>query len=264
MATNEAPDQSSQTQPAGFELEQVDVYSKYILRTPLEIMFILRSMQKRGSMATIYFNGGRSFFLTCILGFSGDDKYLVLDASIDKELNREAAEASRLILNANLDTVKIQFGLTGLRQTTFNGKFAFLAPIPDSLLRLQRREYFRLENSYSDPVRCLVPDAKGLESTELILFDISGGGLSLKVPKEKVEVFKTGALFRNCRLYIPEEPAIFVDLCVRNSIITARKDGHEYLRIGCEFVNLPGTRLNLIQRYITKVERERKSKMAGL
>lgn len=266
MSPNEAPQQEQLEKPS-FELEQEGAYSKYMLSAPLDILFILRSMHKRGCMATAYFNHGKSFFLTWIISIGRDEKSIILDLGSDKETNREALKADRLILSANLDSVKIQFALNGLRETTYEGEPAFLATIPDKLLRLQRREYFRLETSLTNPVRCEVfPTGEdgSAQAMNLVLLDISGGGLSLMAPSEAADYFKTGTLLSNCRLQIPEESVIQVNLCVRSAFSMMSRKGSEYFRVGCEYINLSGARLNMIQRYITKVERERKARESGL
>ena len=54
------------------------------------------------------------------------------------------------------------------------------------------------------------------------------------------------------------------NLIVRNAFDVTTKTGNHHLRVGCEYVNLPGTRLTMIQRYITRVERERKARMSGM
>jgi hypothetical protein len=55
-----------------------------------------------------------------------------------------------------------------------------------------------------------------------------------------------------------------VNLCVRKVSQQETRGGLPYLRIGCEFTSLPGTRLAQIQRYITRMERERKARESGL
>ncbi|MGO4469960.1 flagellar brake protein, partial [Pseudoduganella sp. RAF53_2] len=35
-------------------------------------------------------------------------------------------------------------------------------------------------------------------------------------------------------------------------------------RLGCQFVDIPRSALNAVQRYITKLERERNARIAGL
>lgn len=262
MSSNSAPQQPD-SPASGFELEQADRYGKYMLSTRLEVLFVLRTMIKRGCMATVYFNQGRSFFLTCLLALGSDERSLLMDIGSDEASNREALQATRLIVTTSLDSVKIQFALPGLRETSCAGRPAFLAAVPETLLRLQRREYFRLEMPLADPVRCQVPIRVGdgsAHALDLILLDISGGGLSLMVPTGAAAHFEAGTVYPDCRLEIPGENVIAVTLGVRNSFTIIPRTGQEYLRVGCEFINLPGTRLTMIQRYITRIERERKAR----
>lgn len=258
----------SAPQATGFELEQVDLYGRYMLSTPIEVLFVLRSMLKRGCMATVYFNQGHSFFLTWLLAISRDERELFLDIGSDEAINRDALKSKRLIVTASLDNVKIQFILHDLREASFEGRPAFHATIPEALLRLQRREYFRLETSPAEPLHCRIPVRTADEPThalDLSLLDISGGGVSLLVPAEMAEHFRTGAFYADCRLDIPGESVIAATLCVRSSfLVVPRTGGPEYLRAGCEFVNLPGMRLTAIQRYITRIERERKARQSEL
>ncbi|MBS1189604.1 MAG: hypothetical protein H6R10_1396 [Rhodocyclaceae bacterium] len=266
MSPNDTPPEQG-TEIAGFELEQFDIYSNYMLSTSVEILFVLRSLIKRGCMATVYFDHGKSFFLTWVLALGKDEKSLVLDMGSDEAVNRKALTANRLIVTSNLDNVKIQFALTGLQEASFEGKPAFLAALPQALLRLQRREYFRLETPLTTPVRCEIPvsgEGSAATTLTLVLLDISGGGLSLMAPTDVASAFKTGTLFSNCRLQIPNESVIAINLCVRNAFPVMNRGGQEYYRVGCEYVNLSGARLNMIQRYITQVERQRKARTNGL
>ena len=78
------------------------------------------------------------------------------------------------------------------------------------------------------------------------------------------EHFSPGSIFQDCRLEIPEEGFVPVNLCVKKMSAQDNRSGQTFLRIGCEFLNLPGARLAQIQRYITRIERERKARDAGL
>ena len=76
--------------------------------------------------------------------------------------------------------------------------------------------------------------------------------------------FSLGELFTECRLEIPGESVLSVNLRVREVLKIETVNGDHQLRLGCEFVGLPGTRLAMIERYITKLERERKARESGL
>lgn len=263
MSSTDEPIQQDSDQPPVFELEHVDVYAQYLLTTPAEIVFVLRSMIKHGAMATVYFNHGKSFFMTMVLGLAGDEKGLYLDLGSSPEVNRLALGSDRLIVTTMVDSVKVQFVLKGLSQSTYENRNAFFSPLPESLLRLQRREYFRLETPIARPLLCQIK-AMGPndvpKSLELPLLDISGGGIGLKAAVDQLEFFEPETVFKNCRLALPEEGTIEVDLCVRSVAKMDAKAKQPYLRVGCEFQNLSGRNLMIIQRYITRIERERKAK----
>ena len=53
-------------------------------------------------------------------------------------------------------------------------------------------------------------------------------------------------------------------IVVRSVFESVTRTGVKSKRAGCEFVKLPGSMLTLIQRYIIKVERERKARESGL
>jgi len=261
------PDTDNNENNTSFELEQVDIYGQYMLTSRTEILFILRSLSKFGVLATVYFDHNKSFLLTTILDVVDAKNEIILDPGSDAEVNRRALQADHLVVTGSLDKVKIQFRLKGLRACTHEGRPAFSASFPDALLRLQRREYFRLETPIANPIRCYLVatlENGAPQPFDFPLLDISGGGISLMAPLNAMEIFAVGTLFQNCRIDLPGEGPIVVNLCIRGVFRVMPRNGNEYLRIGCEFINLPNGRLTLIQRYITRVERERKAKLSGM
>ena len=139
MPDTDAPP-ASDGLPNGFELEQTDVFSKYLLHSRAEILSILRTLIQKGAMITVHFDQGQSFLLTSMLALSADQRSFVLDIGSDEEMNKRAQRADRLILTTVLEKVKIQFSLTGLAPSQYDGHPAFIATLPETLLRLQRRE----------------------------------------------------------------------------------------------------------------------------
>lgn len=263
MAESQA---AAEPQNAIFEYDQVDVYGKYMLHSRAEILFVLRSMEKKSAMTTVYFDHGNAFFLTTVLHVDDAAGRIVLDYGSDEQVNQKALKTDRLLCTATLDRVKVQFSLTGLTLGKFDSRPAFTAAVPTAMLRLQRREYFRLETPQANPIICRAQanrDDGSSFTLNLPLVDISGGGVGLMTPLDAEMYCKIGTLFSNCRMDIPEEGVLQVNLVVRSVFRVRARNGQEHLRIGCEFVNLPGNRMNMIQRYITKVERERKTKLAG-
>lgn len=253
--------------PHRFELEQSDDYSKFLLYSKTEILFVIRSLIQKGAMVTVYFDQGRSFLLTSLLALGPDNSEFILDLGSDHEMNNRALAADKLIFSTAIDKVKIQFSLNKLAEASYEGRPAFRGALPETLLRLQRREYFRLSTPIASPIKCTVPMQRADGSALVVeapLLDISGGGVGLMVHPEQAGLYAAEMTFDDCKISLPDEGVLVTTLRVRNAFEVTAKNGAHYVRVGCEFVELQGSRLTLIQRYITRVERERKARMSGL
>jgi c-di-GMP-binding flagellar brake protein YcgR len=247
------------------ELEARDAHGQYLLHSQTEIRFVLRDVLNKGCMLTVYFDMGQSFFLTSLLDVNPNG--IVLDYGSDENVNQRALRAPRLICTTSVDRVKVQFALAGLRTVQFEGRPAFASALPAELLRLQRREYFRVSTPIAKPLCCELPihAGEGEESIlQLPLLDISAGGLGLMANTGQVAFFDSGRVFESCVLPLPEEAPIRLTLRVRNVFEVTNRVGSRYIRVGCEYLDVLGLPLNHIQRYITRLERERKARENGL
>jgi c-di-GMP-binding flagellar brake protein YcgR len=250
--------------PAATAILSDDEYSKFLLRHKNEILPVLRGLITHVSQVTMFFNEGRDMVLTSIVRL--DDDAMVLDLGPNSELNRKALEAAKLFCITQLDKVKIQFLLRGLSLTDDGGRQAFKTALPETVLRLQRREYFRLALPITRPLSMLVP-MKQLDGTQktldLQVGDLSGGGLAIVNLPLTVQI-EIGMEFQGCRLDLPEVGLITTGLRVCSLMDTRSRGGATLHRAGCEFFNLPGPQATLIQRYIIKIERERKARESGM
>lgn len=250
-----------------FEIDHPDEYAQYFLSTPREISFYLNMLVKRATLVTAHLNEGVQFFLTSLVALNEESGELFIDPSQVAALNAESLRARQITLVANLDRVKIQFRINGLRESQHDGRPALSAKTPNNILRLQRREFFRLEPPLASPIGCQIAIERPSGGTQTIdpkVTDISGGGVSLTTPTTLSEACQPGTLFKDCRLDIPGEGVLLVNLRIKKAIEISANSGIHHLRIGCEFVGLPGTRLAMIERYITRIERERKARDSGL
>ena len=239
-------------------------YAQYMLRSKSEIAFVLRSLLDHVSQITIFFNEGKDLLLTTLVAVESDQ--ILLDLGASSETNRKALTVERLFCVASLDKVRVQFLLRGLKPATFEDRPAFSAAYPSDLLRLQRREFFRLTMPIMRPLKCQIPITEAETGNNFIVdvnvVDISGGGLAIALP-DGVD-FDVDKEFANCRIELPEVGMLTTTLKVRNQFEITLRSGGRVRRAGCEFVKLPGPMLTLVQRYIIKVERERKARESGM
>jgi len=250
-----------------FEIDHPEEFGRYFLDNRREVGFYLDLLQKRSCLVTAYVDKGEQFFLTAIVAVDPENRQISIDPPPAEALKVAALSARKLTLVANLDHVKMQWRLSGLQEATGLERSALSAGMPGMLLRLQRREFFRLEPPITQPLHCgvVVESELGAASTfDLKVSDISGGGVCVNAPTDMADDFRPNALFRNCRLDIPGEGVLLVNLRVRKAVEFSALEGRHHLRVGCEFVSLPGTRLAMIERYITRIERERKARDSGL
>lgn len=251
-----------------FEIDHREDYAQYFLSNPREISFYLNLLAKRGSLVTAHIDAGKLFFLTAILAVDEEKGEILIDPAQAETLNSAARVAHQMTLIAKLDHVKIQLRLPGLRESERDGRRALSTDIPRTMLRLQRREFFRLEPPLGSPVGCLVafdnPTSGNAKTFEPKVADISGGGISLTAPTSLADACQPETLFKDCRLDLPGEGVLLVNLRVKKMVEISANTGIHTLRIGCEFVGLPGTRLAMIERYIARIERERKARDSGL
>lgn len=238
-------------------------YAQYILRSKAEVLFVLRSLLDAVSQVTIFFNEGKEMLLTTLVAL--EDDAVVLDFGASSETNRKAQEAEKLFCVAVHEKVRIQFLLRGLKRIEYKGRPAFRAALPDEVLRLQRREFFRLTTPIARPLKCLIPfgDSEGtVQMMDMNVVDISGGGLALALPEGVT--FETGAEFPNCKVDLLEVGTVTATLKIRNQFEITLRSGGRVRRAGCEFIKIAPAMLNLVQRYIIKVERERKARESGM
>lgn len=239
------------------EVMESDKFDDCMVESQTEITYLLRELVDK-ALFTLYFNHNRDFLLTSILEVPEDEDYFFLDFGGDKEMNEKALASDKIFCTTQHNHVKIQFILRGLQRTTFNGRSAFLARLPDNLLRLQRRQYYRLELPVTKPLICQIPiTAKSgrHEVIEVSVIDISVGGMDVELPIEDRH-FEKGKVFNDCTIELPDVGTVNVSFRVCNLYEIEKANGARAKHSGCIFVNLRGNLHNLIQRYILKADHE--------
>lgn len=228
----------------------------------LEINRVLRDLARRSELTTIYFGNTRDFVLTSVIGADSENDRVYLDYGADEDANRRLLSADRLQFIANHNRVRVQFSSDRIEIAEYEDGPAFVIPFPDSMVRIQRREFYRLSTPIGAPLACrFVLDGQEIQAT---VVDISLGGIGLLEPGQAIELkVNPGDIIEDCTIDLPEEGLIETAIEVRNSFEVVNRAGHEQHRVGCRFLSL-NPRMNAqIQRYIHKVELERRRRTRG-
>ena len=230
-----------------------------------EIIALLRGIGEKKQLIRMLIHGESDICVTSILDVDTDNNVVILDRSINQEQNRRIVLASGISFETTLDKIRILFGSESVQECTFENAPALQIALPPTLIRLQRREYYRMATPVSNPVRVVIPlpEELGGAATPFPLADISCGGIAIM--DNRLMLGDTiGKDYPGCRIDLPDIGTVTVTLQIRNSLDMTLLNNKLNRRLGCQFVDLPRAMLAHVQRYITKLERERNARIAGL
>jgi c-di-GMP-binding flagellar brake protein YcgR len=246
---------------------------KHNISSPKEIRFVMQYISEKGNRVALYYDDNSSFILTTLL--SVDDTGMWLEQSPNDSENRKILGSNRLTFVSSHLQIKVQFNAKQASNDLYQGIPAFYLPLPLTLYRFQRREYFRLSTPINSPLYCEILTEPTMEITteptidptmepavistekklhKFIVMDISCGGVGL-VCLETDTILTPGKSYSNCKIELPELGAIRGAIEVKNQVILTSNSGKEHRRAGCEFKDLDGPSMILLQRYITNMQR---------
>lgn len=231
--------------------------TKYTLSSPAEIALHLKSIADHGYMATVFSNKGKTFILTRFLKVDTQKKELVFDSSSDLAVCQQILASERNVFVCSPEGVKTQFITGQASEVTYEGHPAFAVPLPEQVIKLQRREAFRIRTPAGAPLVCQLMDYPGSSPLSVDVFDISVGGLALRLPSATVPGFEPGQQY-NCVIELRPLGTLDLTIEVRHRLSVRSRGGQDVVRVGCGFVNLPANMEALIQRYVGQLEFERR------
>lgn len=224
-----------------------------------EILFYLRQLMNDGTQVSVVFNEGRDTFLTVFLDVDDEKNLLIFDWGGSEETNQRLLQSNKNYFIARPQGVRNQFVTGPVRATSYNKRQAFCVPIPEKYVRLQRREFFRLNLPISLRPACILNDRAG-KSMELSVIDIGIGGVGLEATSLPLPC-ELGSVF-SAQIEIKNQGPLTVDIKVCYKGQVARGD-YQATRLGCQFENLTAGQENELQKLITHVQREERARMGG-
>lgn len=246
-------------QPVQFSQEEIN--ENFRIHSEIDILFILRGIMQTNSLITLYPDYENDFILTSIIAIDTDKKEMVVDYGTNERNCQKALQSKALIFVTTQNRVKIEFVCDQIKKIQFKGKNAFAVNIPQSLIRIQRRNHFRISTPIVKPLKCVIPitGKETASKAEVALLDISCGGIAV-IDQHPIINFDPGIIYSNCQIALPEIGTINVTIQVKNTYEIALRNGQNCMRAGCQFIDLAASMEAMIQRYIIKQEQMRKIK----
>ncbi|MGH8809030.1 MAG: flagellar brake protein [Noviherbaspirillum sp.] len=240
--------------------------SAYQVHSRREIVSLLRNVGSRNQLVRMQTRSGADSAVTSVLHVDDADGSVIIDCASSATVNQRMLESEDISFETVLENIRILFSASHAEDCIYEDRPALRIPMPESLIRLQRREYYRVMTPISSPVRCAiqVPAEAGGTPTTLTmpLYNVSAGGIAVVDEKKQLSP-ESGQTFENCRIDLPGG-AVVLTLRFRNAQDLTLTNGRSIRRIGFMFEHPPNAVLAAIQRYITKLEREQNARATGL
>lgn len=246
--------------------EDSEGLSRYKIHARREIVNLLRNLGSHKQLIRMQATHGADSALTSILIVDEAAGIVIIDCTPSQLTNERLVESGEIAFETVLDNIRLLFSAPKIEFCIHEDRPALSIPIPASVIRMQRREFYRVVTPVMTPVKCTIqiPDATGkyVTTTVLQVSNISGGGIGVVDDKNRIPP-DFSVDYPNCRLELPGSP-VTLTLRLKNAQNVTLNNGKKVRRLGFMFVNPPNSVETAIQRYITKLERERNAKNAGI
>lgn len=249
---------------AGLKIEHFanDEDMEFHISSQKEILAILKSIADQGMRVALHFGNNQNFLVTTLL--AANEHGMWLDVGPFPPENKQLLLSDKITFVSMHQQVKIQFTANDIKNTLFENSEAFYLELPDYLLRIQRREFFRSAVPSTPPIKCIIPiqpenpDDRVL-MREVPLVDISGGGIRLLCEGHDATLLPNKT-FSDCQISLPDVGILTVTIEVRSSINFTTLRNVIYKRVGCRFIHLNNQMDMLLQRHITRLQSESMAK----
>jgi c-di-GMP-binding flagellar brake protein YcgR len=224
----------------------------------VEMLSILQSLADQGTHAALYYGRGQNFILTTLLG--ANEHGMWLDVGPFPLENKNLLLSDKFTFVSVHRHAKIQFMAHDIQNDLFKNNEAFYMALPDYLLRIQRREFFRTTIPAGPPIKCIIPVSPENPDDQIIMrevpiVDICGGGIGLLREENEAELLPRKT-FPDCQISIPDVGTLTGTIEVRYNIDFTTPNNVIHKRVGCRFIHQNNQMENLLQSYITRLQSE--------
>lgn len=244
------------TRPASLDADGAeDPWGPFRVGHPQERLSLLRGL--RDGQQPVVLSGPDGSSLTATL-WSVDESRGLLTFSAQPGLPAldRLVEADEGVAVAYMDSVKLQWDLSGLVLLRGPRLSSLQSQLPASLYRFQRRSAFRVRTpARHAPVARLRHPAMPEMALTLRVLDLSLGGCALWCPAD-VPPLEAGT--RLGEIAIELDPGTRFAAAATLAHVSSLGHHERGVRIGCEWQQLPPPAERLLQRWIDAAQRKRR------
>lgn len=222
---------------------------------PPRIYSLLKQSLQYKLQFSIRHKSSSDYYLTTIIEIDPEFRYIIMDELHPESANQQFGAGDIITIDNQLNRVSLKFDCIIEKyipgQSGAPGQY--LLSYPSEIYYPQQRHFHRLRLNNQDNATCTIYLD---ENTSLgaICHDISISGICLSLKSDRSLPPLTAGMRFEARIELDELPQISTDIIIRNMRHTP---GHEQLLYGVAFIELLPRHQNIIQKYLTRVERRR-------
>ena len=215
-----------------------------------KIIAILHQLKADHELLSVTVPGCKDKANTAILGTKAEKGQFYLD-ELNSRLAHEAFLKSRKArVDCRLQGMELSFVVHMLRANTASGIALYELAIPNTVMRLQRRDSFRLRLSPGLIVPVTLAHYEG-DSVRGEAMDLSAGGVGLFLHTRNIP--SRGQILHNLSISVPGSRPFKASVEVRFARL---EQVHHTLRVGGRFVNLDPGQERQIAQFLAEQQRK--------
>lgn len=203
--------------------------------------------------------GPNESFITTLIAIDVDKNSLLFDYGPNGYLNKQLPNTSSITFSTVIAGIKVGFEGRNIKNSRYKGETVFTMPIPEKMLWLQRRQYYRVKSPLSKAsyLKIVIED----EPIQFRLYDISLSGFSFLNDSDSINRLLTPLkTFSDNRLILDGIGEDTIGFEVLNHILLNPNKPDKTQKIGCRFTSISSAAESNVQRYMQQIERELKQK----
>ncbi len=232
-----------------------DVWAPFRVNHPQERLALLRHL--RDGQVPVIINGPGGAVLTSTL-WSVEDQQQRLSFSANPGLPAldRLVEGNEAVAVAYMDSVKLQFDLHELVVVHGVQASTLQCGLPQAIYRFQRRGAYRVRTAerHAPTARLRHPSIPDMQIALRVL-DVSIGGCALWLPQD-LPPLQAGTRVGEVAIELDTDARFVSALQLQH--VTSSSAGDAGVRLGCEWLRLPGSAERVLQRWIDQTQKRRR------
>ena len=234
--------------------------SAFLIRSPEKIISKLSILLKNKCLLTAYFGNNDDSFITTILNIYIENNLLIFYHGPKEDSIEQLLNSPKITFKTEYLGIKVAFEAIKLAKIQHQGESVFVIPIPESILWIEARNFYRVKSPVSKSSYCQLT-LKDQDPINLKLYDISLVSFSvLNASREISALMIPDTHFEQCKLILADTGEDTISFEILNKYMINPENLNRMEKIACKFTRITPAFENTIQRYMQQIERENRQK----